>query len=191
MAKKKVKSEETKKEEHKKKVENEVIEPDVIVEEKDTSTEKSEEEKINFEEKYNEINDKYLRLSAEFDNFRKRTMKERMDLIKSAGEDILVNIIPVVDDFERAMKSMQGAKDLDAVRQGVDLIYNKFIDFLRTRGVKEIDSFEKDFDTDLHDAVTKIPVENKNKKGKVVDVIEKGYFLNEKVIRFAKVVVGE
>jgi molecular chaperone GrpE len=184
-----VKSTENTKETNKMKVEDKVGEPETV--NKKEKKEKKKKEKDNFEEKYNEVNDKYLRLSAEFDNFRKRTMKERMDLIKSAGEDILLNILPVVDDFERAMKSMEGAKEVDAVRQGVDLIYNKFIEFLRSRGVKEIEAVESEFNTDLHDAVTNIPVQEEEKKGKVVDVIEKGYVLNEKVIRFAKVVVGE
>ena len=141
--------------------------------------------------KHNEINDKYLRLSAEFDNFRKRTLRERMELIKSAGEDVLINILPVVDDFERAIKSMEQATDGDGVKEGVDLIYNKFIEFLKSKGIKEIEAKENDFDTDVHEAITKIPAPEKKLKGKVIDVIEKGYYLNEKVIRFAKVVIGE
>ena len=114
-----------------------------------------------------------------------------MELSKSAGEDILVNILPVMDDFERGMDSMAQAKDVDAVKEGVQLIYNKFKDFLKTRGIKEIEAKEKDFDTDLHEAITKIPAPNEELKGKVVDVIEKGYYMNEKVIRFSKVVIGE
>lgn len=142
-------------------------------------------------EKLTELNDKYLRLAAEFDNYRRRTLKERMDLLKSAGEDILINIIPVMDDFERGLESIDKAKDIDAVKEGIKLIYNKFKEFLKQRGIKEIDAKEKDFDTDLHEAITKIPAPNKKLKGKVVDVIEKGYYLNEKVIRFSKVVIGE
>jgi len=142
-------------------------------------------------EKFEEINDKYLRLAAEYDNYRKRTLKERMELTKTAGEDILVNILPVMDDFERALGSIDQAKEIDAVKDGVQLIYNKFKDFLKQRGVKEIDAKEKDFDTDLHEAITKIPAPDDKLKGKVVDVIEKGYYLHEKVIRFSKVVIGE
>lgn len=138
-----------------------------------------------------ELNDKYLRLAAEFDNYRKRTLKERMDLMKSAGEDILINIIPVMDDFERGLEVIDKAKEISAVKEGVQLIYNKFKDFLKQRGVKEIEAKEKDFDTDLHEAITKIPAPDKKLKGKVVDVVEKGYYLNEKVIRFSKVVIGE
>ncbi|MCB2194648.1 MAG: nucleotide exchange factor GrpE [Bacteroidetes bacterium] len=142
-------------------------------------------------EKFEEINDKYLRLAAEYDNYRKRTLKERMELTKSAGEDILVNILPVMDDFERALGSIDQAKDINAVKEGIQLIYNKFKEFLKQKGVKEIDAKEKEFDTDLHEAITKIPAPDEKLKGKVVDVIEKGYYLNDKVIRFSKVVIGE
>lgn len=138
-----------------------------------------------------ELNDKYLRLAAEFDNYRKRTLKERMDLMKSAGEDILINILPVMDDFERGLDVIDKAKEISAVKEGVQLIYNKFKDFLKQRGVKEIEAKEKDFDTDLHEAITKIPAPDEKLKGKVVDVVEKGYYLNEKIIRFSKVVIGE
>jgi len=148
---------------------------------------------LNFEQKYNEVNDKYVRLSAEFDNFRRRSLKEKMDLIKSAGEDILVNILPVIDNFERAIKSMEGngEGEKNAVIEGVELIYNNFKDFLSQRGVKEIEAIGLEFDTDHHEAITKIPATEENMKGKVIDVIEKGYLMHEKVIRFAKVVVGE
>lgn len=155
--------------------------------------EKKEEVKIEKtdQEKIAELNDKYLRLAAEYDNYRKRTLKERMDLMKTAGEDILINILPVMDDFDRALGSIDQAKEISAVKEGVQLIYNKFRDFLKQRGVKEIEAKEKDFDTDLHEAITKIPAPNDNLKGKVVDVVEKGYYLHEKVIRFSKVVIGE
>ncbi len=138
-----------------------------------------------------ELQNKYLRLSAEFDNYRKRTLKEKMDLQVSAREDILVNILPVVDDFERGMDSVETATDIDAVKEGLKLIFTKFSGFLKQQGVKEIDAVGKKFDTDLHEAITKIPVESKKKKGKVVDVVEKGYTLKEKVIRYSKVVIGE
>lgn len=138
-----------------------------------------------------EMNDKYLRLSAEFDNYRKRTLKEKMELTKSAGEQLLQNILPVVDNFERALKSMNMAKDIAALKEGVDLIYANFKNFLTQNGVKEIETENADFNTDIHEAVTTIPAPSPELKGKVLDCIEKGYYLNDKVMRFAKVVVGE
>ena len=142
-------------------------------------------------QKLMEMNDKYLRLSAEFDNYRKRTLKERMELIKTAGEQLLVGILPVVDNFERALKSMEHASDVAALKEGVDLIYVHFRDYLTRNGVKEIETKEVEFNTDLHEAVTLIPAPTPELKGKVMDCVEKGYTLNDKVIRFAKVVVGE
>lgn len=138
-----------------------------------------------------DIQDKYIRLMAEFDNFRKRSMKERTDLIKSAGEDILVNVLPIMDDFERGLTAMETSQDVESVKQGVLLIYNKFKDFLTQRGVKAIEAAKQDFNVDLHEAITKIPVPEEEMKGKVVDVVQKGYCLNDKVIRYAKVVIGE
>jgi molecular chaperone GrpE len=152
-----------------------------------------EEQAIDYEHKYKELNDKYLRLTAEFDNFRKRSLKEKMDLIKTAGEDILINILPVVDNFERALKSINNntSEEGKAIIEGIELIYGKFKEFLSQRGVKEIDATGKVFDTDLHEATTKIPAPQEDMKGKVIDVIEKGYLMHEKVIRFSKVVIGE
>jgi molecular chaperone GrpE len=143
------------------------------------------------EEKLAELQDRYLRLSAEFDNFRKRTLKEKIDLQKSANENLLEAILPVVDDFDRAMQSVDEAKDITAVKEGFKLISGKFHGFLNQQGVKEIDAVNKEFDTDLHEAITKIPAPTKKLKGKVVDVIQKGYYLNDKVLRFSKVVIGE
>jgi molecular chaperone GrpE len=140
---------------------------------------------------YEELNDKHLRLQAEFDNYRKRTLREKMELTKSAGESILVNILPVIDDFERAQQMLHDASDLESVRKGFDLIYSKFVSFLKQNGVIPIETNEKEFDTDLHEAITKIPAPNKELKGKVVDCIQKGYMLNDKVIRYSKVVIGE
>jgi molecular chaperone GrpE len=142
-------------------------------------------------EKLAEITDKHLRLQAEFDNFRKRTMKEKAELIKSGGESVLVNILPVVDDFERALNLLKGLPDEDAGKKGTQLIYNKFSEFLKQNNIKEIEALNKDFDVDLHEAITKIPAPDEKLKGKVVDVVQKGYTLNDKVIRFAKVVIGE
>jgi molecular chaperone GrpE len=142
-------------------------------------------------EKLAEITDKHLRLQAEFDNFRKRTMKEKADLIKSGGESVLINILPVVDDFERALVSLKDVSDDDAGKKGTQLIYNKFSEFLKQNNIKVIDALNQDFDVDLHEAITKIPAPDEKLKGKVVDVLQKGYLLNDKVIRFAKVVIGE
>ena len=150
------------------------------------------EEKIKeLTEKLQEVQDKHLRLQAEFDNFRRRTIKEKADLIKTGGESVLVNILPVIDDFERAIDSLKDVSDDDAGKQGTVLIYNKFEEFLKQNNVKEIEALHKDFDVDLHEALTKIPASEEDLKGKVVDVIQKGYLLNDKVIRFAKVVIGE
>ncbi|CCZ80854.1 protein GrpE [Odoribacter laneus] len=143
------------------------------------------------EQKLAVVNDKYLRLSAEFDNYRKRTLKEKMELTKNAGEQILSGILPVVDNFERALASMEKSDDMQAIREGVKLIYNSFKEFLTQNGVTEIDCVNNTFDTDEHEAVTKIPAPSADLKGKVVDCIQKGYKLNDKVMRFAKVVVGE
>jgi molecular chaperone GrpE len=145
----------------------------------------------NLLEKLAEMQNKYIRLSAEFDNYRKRTLKEKIELTKTASESLLLNLLPVFDDFERGLTLMDSAADCNAMKEGIDLIYSKFRSFLEQNGVKEIDALSKDFDVDLHDAVTKIPAPEKKLKGKVVDVIQKGYLLNEKVIRFSKVVVGE
>lgn len=138
-----------------------------------------------------EWQEKYVRLSADFDNFRKRTMREKMELIKTASEDTLVSILPVIDDFERAIKAMENATEIIAVKDGVELIYNKFNDTLSQKGLKAIDAQNQEFNTDLHEAITKIPAPDESLKGKVVDVIQKGYMLHDKVVRFAKVVVGE
>ncbi len=143
------------------------------------------------QKKYDELNDRYLRLMAEFDNYRKRTLKEKMDLTKYAEEDVIKGILPVVDNMERAIKSLESATDLNAVKEGIDLIYKKFMEFLEKRGIKEIEALNKELDTDLHEAVTKFAAPSDDLKGKIIDVIEKGYYLHDKVIRYAKVVVGE
>lgn len=138
-----------------------------------------------------EMRDKYLRLSAEFDNYRKRSLREKMDLTKYASEEVLLSILPVVDDFERAIQSLEMTTDMDAIKQGLHLISGKFGDFLKTKGVTEIEAVGKELNTDIHEAITKVPVQEEEKKGKIVDVIQKGYMLNDKVIRFSKVVIGE
>jgi len=143
------------------------------------------------EQELQEQKEKYLRLSADFDNYRKRTMKEKIEWSKQAGEEIFARILPVLDNLERAMKAVEEAKDLGAVKEGMHLIYNMFSEYLGQQGVKEIEAMHQEFDTDVHDAVTKIPAPDKKLKGKIVDVIERGYFLNDKVLRYAKVVIGE
>ncbi len=139
----------------------------------------------------NESKDKYIRLSAEFDNFRKRTLREKMDLMKYASEDVIKGILPLIDDFERAITHSETASDIEAMKQGLVLIHGKFLDFLKNNGVKEIEAMEQELDTDKHDAVTKTPAPKDKLKGKIVDVVQKGYMLNDKVIRFSKVVIGE
>lgn len=138
-----------------------------------------------------EMQDRYLRLSAEFDNYRKRTLKEKMDISKYAGEDLLKKILPIMDDFERALKHIEISADCAGIKEGIDLIYAKLSDFLKQQGVKEIESLNSIFDVDLHDAVAKIPVAEEDKKGKIVEVILKGYYLQDKVIRHSKVIIGE
>jgi molecular chaperone GrpE len=151
-------------------------------------------DKISAEEKHKEelsqANDKYLRLYAEFDNFRRRTVKEREEARKTEGKDLIVALLPVLDDFERALRSMENATDVVSVREGVALIQNKLKNVLTQKGLKEMQSIGTPFDADLHEAITNIPAPTDDMKGKVIDEMEKGYELNEKVIRFAKVIVG-
>jgi len=144
-----------------------------------------------WKQKYDELNDKYLRLMAEFDNYRKRTLKEKMDLTKYAEEDVLKGILKVVDDMERAIKNLDTAADMNAVKEGVELIYKKFKSFLETRGLKEVEAMHQELDTDKHEAVAKFAAPSEDLKGKIIDVVEKGYYLHDKIIRYAKVVIGE
>lgn len=139
-----------------------------------------------------ELKDTHLRLIADFDNYRKRTLKEKAELIKSGGEKVFIELLPIMDDFERAIKSInETVAEGDALKEGVDLIYNKFVSFLNKNGVKEIETKDAPFDTDLFEAVAIIPAPIPQLKGKVVECVEKGYTLHDKVIRHAKVVVGE
>ena len=138
-----------------------------------------------------EQKDKYLRLSAEFDNYRKRTIKEKAELILNGGEKSISSILPVIDDFERAIKTMETAKDVSAVKEGVELIYNKFMAVLAQNGVKVIETKDQPLDTDYHEAIAVIPAPSEEQKGKILDCVQTGYTLNDKVIRHAKVVVGE
>lgn len=133
----------------------------------------------------------YLFLRAEFDNFRKRTLKEKSELLINGGERAFKGLLPVIDDFERAIGAFATTNDLDSIKQGIELIYNKFTKYLNDNGVKKINAKGNEFDTDYHEAMTLIPVEDDEQKGKVIDVIEEGYTINDKVIRHSKVVVGK
>lgn len=143
------------------------------------------------DDKYNDLNNRFLRLYAEFENFRKRTNKERLDIINNANADLLKDLIPVIDDFERAITNNEGSEDVVAIKEGFSLIYNKYRGILNTKGLKPMESKGEVFDPEVHEAVANMPTEDKELKGKIIDDLEKGYFLNEKVLRYAKVVVGQ
>jgi len=140
--------------------------------------------------KYDELNEKYLRLYSDFDNFRKRVLKEKIELSKTASESLITDLLPVLDDFERAILSFDQAEKVEPIKEGTNLIYNKFKSTLVQKGLQESDSMGKTFDTDFHEAIANIPAPSEDMKNKIVDVTQKGYTLNGKVIRFAKVVVG-
>ncbi len=141
-------------------------------------------------QKIDELNDKYIRLFSEYDNYRKRTLKEKIELSKTASEEVIIAILPVLDDFERAIKSFGEMKVNENFKEGVVLIFNKFLTVLSQKGLKQMKTIGESFDTEYHDAVTSIPAPSKDMIGKIVDEIEKGYLLNGKVIRYAKVVIG-
>ncbi|MBU0487450.1 MAG: nucleotide exchange factor GrpE [Bacteroidetes bacterium] len=159
---------------------------------KSETTEQTPEEKLlAADETIREMNDKFLRLFSEFDNYKKRTNKEKADLIKYGGEELMRTLLPVLDDFERALKAMESNQETDQVKDGIALISSKFRSILQQKGLTEMESpHGKDLDTDFHEAVTEAPAPEENLKGKIIDVLEKGYLLNDKVIRFARVVVG-
>ncbi|MDR1544983.1 MAG: nucleotide exchange factor GrpE [Prevotellaceae bacterium] len=159
--------------------------------EKKTDENAEQSEIVDFEQKYNDLNDSYLRLMAEYDNYRRRTMKEKTDIVKTAGEKILIDILPVIDDFERGLKAISETSDINAAKEGIELIYSKFQTFLAQNGVKVIETENQNFDVDFHEAITAIPAPSENLKGKIIDCVSKGYTLNDRVIRFSKVVVGE
>lgn len=151
-------------------------------------TQLSEEDKLKAEA--TEWQNKYLRLYAEFDNFKRRTSKERLELLQLAGKDVIVDLLPVLDDFERAQKSIETASDIEAVKEGVKLVHHKLKNILGQKGLKEMDSLGAGFDAEIHEGITSIPAPSKDMKGKILDELEKGYYLNDKVIRFAKVIIG-
>jgi molecular chaperone GrpE len=148
-------------------------------------------ENAELKQKVEELNDQYLRLMAEFDNARKRNTKERIELFKTAGQDVIQAMLPVLDDFDRAVKQMETAHDINAVKEGVLLIQNKMKSILEHRGLQEMKSIGNDFNVEHHEAITEVPAPDENMKGKVIDEVEKGYSLNDKIIRFAKVIVGK
>jgi molecular chaperone GrpE len=155
----------------------------------ETSNEQNEESTV--KEINVDFKDKYIRLYSEFENYRKRTAKEKIDIITNASENLLKEILPVVDDFERAIVNNEKVTEAETIKEGFELIHNKLYKTLTNQGLKPMDAIEKNFDPDIHEAITKIPAPKNKLKGKVIDVIEKGYTINDKVIRFAKVVVGE
>jgi molecular chaperone GrpE len=169
-------------------VENNAAETEKEPVAEEAKAEISAEEKLQHE--LAELNDKYLRLFAEFDNFKRRTQKERVELLQTAGKDVVVSLLPILDDFERALKATENTTEVAPVREGILLVQTKLKSVLNQKGLKEIESINTEFNTDLHEAITQIPSPTEEQKGKVIDELEKGYTLNDKVVRFAKVVVG-
>lgn len=145
----------------------------------------------NLKNQLQESNDKFLRLYAEFDNYKRRTIKERAELLQSAGKDVIISVLPIIDDFERAIKANENIEDVQSIKDGIELIYNKLLNNLNTKGLSTESSIGKEFNADIHEAITTIPAPEESMKGKIIDEIEKGYKLNGAVIRFAKVIIGE
>ncbi|SFO15287.1 molecular chaperone GrpE [Chitinophaga sp. YR627] len=143
------------------------------------------------QQELNEMRDKYLRLVAEFDNFKKRTAKERIELMQTANKEVIISLLDVLDDSERASKQIESAADVNAVKDGVALVFNKLKSTLQAKGLKPMESLHTEFNPDLHDAITEIPAPSEDLKGKVIDDMQKGYYLNDKLIRHAKVIVGK
>lgn len=168
-------------------IQDENVEQNETVQEEQVELSKEEQ----LENQLEESIDKYKRLVAEFDNYKKRTSRERMELIQNAGQGVIKNLLPILDDFDRALLSMETAEDVIAVKEGVELVNNKFRKLLESEGLKEMDVQGQPFDADFQEAITAIPAPSEDLKNKVIDVVEKGYFLNDKVIRFAKVVIGQ
>jgi molecular chaperone GrpE len=156
----------------------------------DESTDPKDVEIVELKKELDELRDKYVRLYADFDNFRKRNAKEKIELIQTASKDVIKELLPVIDDFERAQKALETSNDIKAVKEGMSLIYQKLLNNLSAKGLKAMDSIGKDFDVSLHEAVTEVPAKPEQ-EGKVIDELEKGYYLNDKIIRFAKVIVGK
>lgn len=170
-------------------VNDECNETEGAAEAQDEAAAESEVEQL--KKQISEIQDAHLRLRAEFENYKKRTIKEKAEIIKSASEGVFMNIIPLVDDFERGIQAAEKASDVESIKEGLMLIYDKFVKFLEQNNVKEIDTKDQTFDTDFHEAITAIPAQSEEQKGKIIDCVQKGYTLNDKVIRYAKVVVAQ
>jgi molecular chaperone GrpE len=171
---------------------NEVTEETIVDETTEVTEEPAEIVEQTEEDKYNELNDKYLRIYSEFENYRKRTAKEKLELIGTASEGIMKDLLPVIDDFDRALASNENSEDTEAIKEGINLVSQKFKSILNAKGLKQIEVEQGTaFDVDFHEALTKIPAPAEDLKGKIVDVIEKGYSLQDKVIRYPKVVIGE
>lgn len=180
---------------------NERTNPEEVREEQVISTDKPSEieetpdsfetETLALQKEIEELKDKYLRLVADFDNFRKRNAKERLELIQTASKDVLNSLLPVLDDCERAEKQLENAQDVQALKEGIILVFNKLRSTLHARGLRPMDSKGSDFNPEFHEAITEVPAPTEDLKGKVMDEVEKGYYLNDKIIRFAKVVVGK
>jgi molecular chaperone GrpE len=169
---------------------NQLVEEACEIEQPEPPLNEEEIKQSEADKKLAELNDRYLRLYSEFENFRRRTAKERVEFAQMAGKEFFLALLPIIDDFERALKSMQTATDVNAVKEGVELIYNKLIKTLQSKGLEPMQTLNTPFDADLHEAITNVPATDETQKGKVMDELEKGYYLNGKVIRFAKVVVG-
>ena len=171
---------------------NEIIEetPETVASE-ETQCETPEDRIKELELQLDKEKREYLFLMAEFDNFRKRTIQEKAEIIKNGAENAMRNILPVIDDFDRAIQATATSNDVEALREGVELIYNKFIKYLESNGVKEMTTTGEDFNADIHEAVTTFPAPSEDMKGKIIDTVQKGYSINDKVLRHAKVVVGQ
>lgn len=167
---------------------NEDVNTETEATETASETQITEEDKLRAEA--TDWQNKYLRLYAEFDNFKRRTSKERLELLQMAGKDVISDLLPILDDFERAQKSIETATDMEAVAEGIRLIHHKLKNILAQKGLKEMESVGNEFNADIHEGITNIPAPSEDMKGKILDELEKGYYLHDKVIRFAKVIIG-
>ena len=180
----------TAKQENDQNTDNKEPEMNQKAEETKSEPEATQKVEIDWEQKYKELNDRHLRLNAEYDNYRKRTSKEKADMIKTAGEKIISDILPVVDNFERALENMKEGTDVNALKEGVELILKQLMGMMKNYGVEQIKTENADFDTDLHEAIAQFPAPTPEQKNKIIDCTTKGYTMHGKVIRHAKVVVG-
>lgn len=186
-----VKEEELQQEETQSEAQNAEVENQNAEEEQPAKEETPEDKIAALQAELEKSQKEYLFLMAEFDNYRKRTMKEKAELIKNGGEKAMLGLLPVIDDFERAIDAIDKSSDVEGLKEGVDLIYNKFMKYLESQQVKPMESTGTDFDADIYEAVTTFPAPDESMKGKVIDTVQKGYTINEKVLRHAKVVVGQ